>query len=256
MIHKQKRPAFQNVSDTHRRRQILLMSSSSPPSPSSTQMWTEILLLNDITRKAEAAVQDFERRYKQRQETLHQTAKVTNEHAMQLLIRAWFDSHYRCPNKNNVGARTIKILRSTLLDRINTFLASVQLPRISKKHPLWRDWFLPKVLQLEEPHAGNGKPILLEKLDCCVENLKRRLIHCADELKADSDDDGSDALEDDAEEEYAAGGSLDERTIPAQPLKRPRLSGSRDGPLMYNSKNVERTTTSGMQSRPSGVLCV
>lgn len=138
-----------------------------------TQMWTEVLALSGIIQKTEVAVRELEKRHKREYKDLFTVAKRNHVHLMRVVLRTWFEAHYRCPSKINSQARTVRILRSILLNRVNEFLQQLGLPCLTKKHPLWL-WFLSDILNLTEQECSSGKAIVLEEL-LSVEEFRDRL---------------------------------------------------------------------------------
>lgn len=57
----------------------------------------------------------------------------------------------------------ISVARSDLMEEFNRHLESVQLGKLNKKHPLWRDFFV-KYLRMSHEEKESGKPLLLYRL--------------------------------------------------------------------------------------------
>lgn len=94
-------------------------------------------------------------------------------------IQCFFDNNFVYMGTSIVidprsGGAYTSVTRSELRDLINKFLANLQLQPLTKKCPLWNDWFLRVHLGMSDIDKRSTKPLIVRRL-ISRENMQRTL---------------------------------------------------------------------------------
>lgn len=162
----------------------------------------ELARCAQIVERTHQLAEKLEKKYGNEAAEILTRAREARERMIKAAISAWFTRNFAMPNAavplsppehHSVAHlfqdETKGFSRHKLREIVNTYLALLRLPRMSKRNSLWINWLLKEIIGLEESEWKSGRPITVRD-QRSLENFEKTLYDLLKVVEKERREDG------------------------------------------------------------------